>query len=543
MIKLPEHVKRAIKSGPIPKLRDWRSLPVEQLTNGEKVCKFIEDHCVVPEGSLVGQRVKLDVFQQAFFLAVYDNPYETRTAILSIARKNAKTANIAFLVLVHLVGPMAQLNSRLNSGAMSRKQASEVYNYAQKSAALSPTLRDLVKAIPSQKSLVGLPLNTEYSALAAEASTSIGGSPVFAVIDEVGQIKGPQSDFVDAITTAQAAHEKPLLIYISTQAPTDADFFSIAIDDATVHKPKNTVCHVYTATPDCDVVDEQEWQNANPALGIFRDATDMRLQAEKAQRMPSFRNTFRNLLLNQRVASFATFVDPEEWRKNNAKPKPLSECIAVYGGLDLSSHRDLTALALVGICEDGKKHAYARFWTPRDGLIDRENSDKAPYSMWEQQSILNVIEGATVDYDYVVRDIAEWLDDEGIVLDGLGFDRWRISIFEKSMDEIGLQLPMVEVGQGFKDMGPALDTLESDILAHRLCHGDNPLLNMCAINSVAVTDPASNRKLEKRRATGRIDGMVALAIATSVILKTGEIERGPTEEELNKYYENMRSRW
>ena len=387
MIELPKHVKRAIKSGPIPKLRDWRSLPVEQLTNGEKVCKFIEDHCVVPEGVLVGQRVKLDVFQQAFFLAVYDNPHETRTAILSIARKNAKTSNIAFLVLVHLVGPMAQLNSRLNSGAMSRKQASEVYNYAQKSAALSPTLRDLVKAIPSQKSLVGLPLNTEYSALAAEASTSIGGSPVFAVIDEVGQIKGPHSDFVDAITTAQAAHEKPLLIYISTQAPTDADFFSIAIDDATVHKPKNTVCHVYTATPDCDVMDEQEWQNANPALGIFRDVTDMRLQAEKAQRMPSFRNTFRNLLLNQRVASFATFVDPEEWRKNNAKPKPLSECIAVYGGLDLSSHKDLTALVLVGIDEDNQKHIHAKFWTPSAGLLDRQSTDKAPYLQWQEDGI------------------------------------------------------------------------------------------------------------------------------------------------------------
>lgn len=543
MIPLPSHVKRAIYSGPIPVIRHWRDLPSEQLTTGEKVCRFIETHCVVPEGALVGKNVKLDIFQEAFFIAVYDNPYKTKHAILSIGRKNAKTAMIAFIVLAHLVGPLAHLNSRLNSGAMSRQQASEVFNYAAKSAALSPTLKNIVKSIPSTKTLVGLPLNTEYRALSSDASTNIGGSPLVAIIDEVGQIKGAHSDFVDAITTAQAAHDDPLLIYISTQAATDADFLSIAIDDAKVHKPRDTACHVYTADADCDVMNEAQWKNANPALGIFRSYDDMCRQAEKAQRMPSFRNTFRNLLLNQRVASFATFVDPEEWRKNNAEPLPLSECVAVYGGLDLSSHRDLTALVLIGVDRDNQKHIHAKFWTPSAGLLDRQSTDKAPYMQWQEDGILTVVEGATIDYDYVVRDIAEWLDDEGVRLDGLGFDRWRISAFKKSMDEIGLDLPMVEVGQGFKDMAPALDTLESDVLAQRLNHGDNPLLNMCAINAIAVTDAASNRKLEKRKASGRIDGMVALAMAISVISKTNELEHGPSNDEIEEYYKAMQTRW
>ena len=533
MIELPEHVKRAIYSGPIPVIRNWRLLPIEQLTLGEKVCAFIEKMCVVPEGSLVGQKVKLDVFQVAFILAIYDNPHGTKHAILSIARKNAKTAIIAFIILAHLVGPLAHLNSRLNSGAMSRQQASEVYNYAAKSAQLSEHLRDIVKAIPSQKTLVGLPLNTEYRALSADASTNIGGSPLVAVLDELGQIKGPHSEFVDAVTTAQAAHDNPLLIYISTQAPTDADFLSIAIDDARLNKPKNVVCHVYAADPECDIMDEQQWKNANPALGIFRSYDDMRAQAEKASRMPSFRNTYKNLLLNMRVASFATFVDPQEWRNNNAQPKPLNECLRVYGGLDLSSHRDLTALVLVGECDEGKLHAYARFWTPRDGLIDRERDDKAPYSVWEQQDYLTVVEGATIDYDFVVQDIAEWLDDLGVMPDAIAFDRWRIEIFNKAMDNIGLELPMLEFGQGFKDMAPALDALESAILAGKLCHGDNPVLNMCAINAVAVDDPAGNRKLEKRKATGRIDGMVALAMAIGAKTKEGVDVDGNFDDFLN----------
>ena len=87
-------------------------------------------------------------------------------------------------------------------------------------------------------------------------------------------------------------------------------------------------------------------------------------------------------------------------------------------------------------------------------------------------------------------------------------------------------------------MGPALDKVEEYILNGNLRHGDNPLLNMCAINSVAVTDPAGNRKLEKRKSTGRIDGMVALAMAVGVSCKE-DVKRLPTSEEIDGFLDSM----
>lgn len=524
---LPDHVVNAIKSGPVPVIRDWRALPPEQLTRGERNCLFIERHLVIPEGSLVGQPVQLDIFQEAFILAVYDNPTPTTTAILSIARKNAKTATIAMLMLVHIVGPEAKLNSRLNSGAMSRQQASEVYNYASKAAQMSPTLAPLVKCTPSSKVIAGLPMNTEYRALSADASTNIGGSPVVAVLDEVGQIKGATSDFVDAISTAQAAHDDPLLIYISTQAPTDADFFSILIDDATINKPKDIVCHVYAAAPDCSVLDESQWLAANPALGKFRSLNDMRTQAEKADRMPSFENTFRNLNMNQRVASFATFVNPKTWQSCNGAAADFGD-MPVYGGLDLSSHLDLTALVLVGIDDAGDHHVRAYFWMPEQPggttLLDREKEDRAPYTLWHRQGYITTTPTATISYPYVAQQLHEILD--GVNLHALAFDRWRIELFKQALDAHGIELPLVEFGQGYKDMSPALERLEELLLNSKLHHGDNPVLNMCAINAVAVQDPAGNRKLEKRKATGRIDGMVALAMAVGVGRVGAEIDDG-----------------
>ena len=62
-------------------------------------------------------------------------------------------------------------------------------------------------------------------------------------------------------------------------------------------------------------------------------------------------------------------------------------------------------------------------------------------------------------------------------------------------------------------MSPALDALEGELLNARVAHGAHPVLTMCAANAVVSTDPAGNRKLDKHKATGRIDGLVALAMA------------------------------
>jgi phage terminase large subunit-like protein len=65
-------------------------------------------------------------------------------------------------------------------------------------------------------------------------------------------------------------------------------------------------------------------------------------------------------------------------------------------------------------------------------------------------------------------------------------------------------------------MSPALRDLEGEILNGHLAHGDHPVLKMCAANAVVQADPAGNRKLSKAKSTGRIDGMVALAMAMGV---------------------------
>jgi phage terminase large subunit-like protein len=484
-----------------------------QLTRGGRVIAFIERYCKVPSGANVGKDLVLDDFQKKFILDVYDNPHGTRRGYLSIGRKNGKTALIACLLLAHLVGPEAKRNSQLISGAMSREQAAIVYDLASKIVALSPELRSIIKEVPSSKKLVGIPLNTEYRAISAEGKTAHGLSPVLAILDELGQVRGSQSDFVDAITTSQGAHESPLLIAISTQAPNDADLFSIWLDDAKTSEDKNIVCHLYEAAKDCDLEDEVAWQAANPALGHFRSLDDVIEQAARAKRMPSFEPTFRNLVLNQRVEMVAPFVSKGVWILNSSEPdESVFYEEPVYIGLDLSGKNDLTAMVM--IAWRNKWHVKSIFWTPEKGLADRSRKDRAPYDIWESQGFIRTIMGASIDYEVVAREMMDILVDCNVV--AVAFDRWRFDLLQKEITELGFVLPLVPFGQGFKDMAPAIDSLETILLNEQIAHGGNPVLTMCMANARVEKDAAGNRKLNKAKATGRIDGAVALAMAIGV---------------------------
>lgn len=484
-------------------------------TRADRIIEFCEKYLLVPEGALVGQPIKLADFQKKFIYDVYDNPEGTRRAYLSIARKNAKSATIACLLLAHIIGPERVQNSQIVSGARSRDQAALVYELAAKMLNMQPKFQGLYRLVPSSKKIIGLKANVEYKALSAEAKTAHGLSPVVAILDEIGQVRGSQDDFIDAITTSQGAHKSPLLIAISTQAADDADLFSQWIDDAIASQDPKIVCHLYAAPKDAGLLDEAGWKAANPALGLFRSYEDLSEQAKQAVRMPSSENTFRNLCLNQRVSTVSPFISREVWKSCGGQVLDFADN-PVWAGFDLSARTDLTALVIIGRI-NGVWHTKSYFWTPEQGLFDRAKRDRQPYDMWVKQGYMQTTPGQTVDYEYVAQDVAGVFSKLNV--QAIAYDRWRIDIFRKELTNIGVELPLIEYGQGFKDMSGAIDALESELLNGRIAHGNHPVLTMCAANAIITKDTAGNRKLDKSKATGRIDGMVAMAMAFGAMSK------------------------
>jgi phage terminase large subunit-like protein len=450
---------------------------------------------------------------------IYDTP--TRMAIFSMGRKNAKTATIGFLLLLHLCGPEAKANSQLYSAAQSREQASVVFELAAKMVRMSPDLSQYVGIKDTAKELVCVELGTIYKALSADASTAHGKSPIFVVHDELGQVKGPRSHLFDAIETGMTAHDEPLSIVISTQAPTDADLLSILIDDARSGQDPKIKVVLYTADEDLDPFSDEAIRQANPHFDVFMNKDEVRNQARKAKRMPSAENAYRNLVLNQRVEAKNPFVSRQVWQDNGATPGDLKGK-DVYGGLDLSSVSDLTSLELADI----EGNIESTFWLPEEGLADKARADRVPYDLWAEQGFLKTTPGRAIEYEFIAEHL-RWVFDTYNVK-ALAFDRYNMRFLRPWLERAGFTEAelerFVEFGQGYASMSPALREMESMLLAKKLKHGNHPVLSMCAANAVVADGPtAGTRKFVKAKTTGRIDGMVALAMAIGVMPTPDEI--------------------
>lgn len=500
-------------------------------SDGDRNIRWIKEFCCIPEGRDVGKPVELRDWQKENIRRIYDNPHGTRRAILSFGRKNAKTTLSAFLLLLHLCGPERRVNSQLFSSAQSRDQAAILFALAAKIVRMSPKLRDFIVIRDTAKQLACPELGTLYRALSAEASTAYGLSPVFIVHDELGQVRGPRSELYEALETATGAQEQPLSIVISTQAPTNADLLSVLIDDALAGHDPRVVVSLYTAPDELDPFGEEAIKAANPAFGDFLNAAEVLAMAEDARRMPSRQAEFENLVLNRRVEASAPFVSRHVWEMCNAKPLPIGDA-PVYAGLDLSSVNDLTALVLIGRV-GGIWHVHPNFWLPGDTIFDHARRDRVPYDLFHKQGHLLAAPGKSVDYDYIAEYLRGVFDTHNIRK--VAFDRWGFAHLKPCLLRAGftedvIEAQFVEFGQGFQSMAPALHALEAELLNRRLAHGDHPLLKMCAANAVVQSDPAGNRKLNKAKSSGRIDGMVALAMAMGIASKDADEEYFVTDE-------------
>ena len=428
-----------------------------------------------------------------------------------MARKNGKSQLAAALALCHLCGPEAENRGEIYSCANDRFQSSRIFNEMVALISRHPALSARTNVTNFQKQIHDLVNGSIYVALTAEAKTKLGLSPSFVIYDELGSADGRA--LFDAMDSALGARENPLMLVISTQAADDFAPMSQLIDygltleGGTIHDPAFHLT-LYSAPEDADPWSRKAWRAANPALGDFRSLSDVERLAKQAQRMPARENAFRNLILNQRVAAEARFMDAAAWRACSGEPNIPA------GARDLGATRDLSALMIVWQDGTGTFHVKPYCWLPGN-LQERSEQDRAPYSAWEKLGFITPI-GPTTDPRTIAQKIAE-LNGHNRMM-SLAFDRWRINDLKRELDAIGCHVPLEPLGQGYKDMSPAVDIVERLVVQKKLRHGANPVLTWCALNAIVTRDPACGRKFDKAKSSGRIDALVALAMALSLAL-------------------------
>lgn len=513
LFEIPDYVLDAIKSGPIPTVRDTTDVPDDDLSDGEAVIRFAEEHLVVPEGPLVGQPLELDIYQKVFILAVFDNDATTGTAILSVARRNGKTFLVAVILLAFIVGPLRQKNTSMCSAANARDQAAIAFDLMKLMLDMSKTLAagTHYKYVETSKTIVGLKQYVRYRAISAEAKSGHGKAYKIILLDEAGQIEAENTPFTDMLETSMSNYDDALYLLISTQAASDASFFSQQIDNAVVQQEPTTVCHVYAADEDCDMDDRKQWLKANPGLGKFVSEKKMAQKVNEARHLPSKANGIKNLNFNQRVSQMSLMLSAEVWKKNQ-RPQNMEarHTAEIDIGLDLSQVNDLTAATACWRDENGEISVEVRPYLPAFGIEAKELRDKVPYRTWETNGDLKLIPGPRIEYEYICQDLA--IQYKGCKIRSIQADPYRLNLFmeaAKKTDFYGMVGEWVEVRQGFISFGVRVDAFEREALVGNLRTGSAPALNMGASQAVVGEDAAGNRKPLKNKSIHRIDALVA----------------------------------
>ena len=503
----------------------WRA---PGLTRAQRVIMFIEN-LTITSGIFAGKPFELRAWQRQIIEAIYATDASgrriKRQVLLTIPRKNGKTQLAAALALCHLVGPEAEQRGQVYSAAADRKQAALILRELVAFVRADKKLSDRIIIREHSKTLEDVVTGSTYEALSSDAKKAHGLNVSFAVLDELAQ--WPKRDLYDALTTGGAARAEPLFVVISTQSHDKNHVMSElvqygrrvlagTITDATF------LPVIFAAPDDADPWLPATWHACNPALGDFRSLAEMQSAADQAKALPAREPSFRLLYLNQPVDASARFLNKRDWDacKGEIGGGPLfgtsglskQRCIL---GLDLSATTDLTALAA---WFPQTHDLMCWFWMPADNLEEAERRDHVPYRLWAKQGYIETTPGRAIDKNFVVHRLGELTKDYAVQF--CAADRWRLDEIRRLMVEAGIKIELVEHGQGWRDMGPAIDAVETAVLRRELRHPGHPVLDMCVANAVTVSDPTGARKLVKERTTGRIDGLIAATMAIGAAVKT-----------------------
>ena len=472
------------------------------------------------KGEWAGTTVKLEPWQQFYLWALFgwrreDGTRRFRTGYQEVARKNGKTT-IAAGGGVYLFDADGEPGAEIYTAATKRDQARIAHSEATRMVKASPFLRRRIRAVKDNLHILGTA--SKFEPLGRDSDSMDGLNVHGAIVDEVHAHK--TRDVWDLLDTAMGARRQPLMLGITT-AGYDRQSLCWALHEYTEKVNAGVVVDdqwwgvVYGLDEGDDWQDEGVWLKANPNLGVSKKWGYMRQKARTAGEMPSALNPFLRLELNVWTQSVSKWVDGERWRScsGHVDENGLRGRVC-YGGLDLSSTTDVTALVWVFPPveeeeEEGLYQVLCRFWVPEEGMRVRSRRDRVPYESWVRQGLMMATPGDVVDYGYVYAQVDE--DAQRFDVAEIGFDRWGATDVRLRLEDAGLT--MVQMGQGFASMNAPMKGLERLILQGRLAHGNHPVLTWMADNLVVREDPAGNIKPDKEKSTERIDGMVALAMA------------------------------
>ena len=407
-----------------------------------------------------------------------------------------------------------------------------------------PELDEMVKTTiqPPRVSKYNGAFIDEYMAVSSTADSKDGLNVSMALVDEPHSY--PNKALYQIITDGMAGRTQPLQIIMSTAGYDLNGFF---YRDIYLYAKKikqgiikdESFYQVMFEPDEEDLKDpdfwkkEEVWRKSNPGYPKSPTASYMKNKVLQAEQSEQSRISFLTKHLNIFCDKVDIWIKNSVWNNNQSKIgfnklKQLKNR-RCYGGLDLSSSTDITALVLIFDDGSGGFDVIPYFWIPKDNMFERVRRDKVPYFDWVKKGLIKTTDGNVVDYAYIEKTIKRVCEFFNVKM--IAYDRWNSNDLIRRLtdDEV---VELIQFGQGYASMSTPTKQIEVLSLQGKLNHASNEVLNWMCSNVVLKKDPSDNWKIDKEKSSEKVDGMVALAMALGVALK--DIEEKPEENVYEK---------
>jgi phage terminase large subunit-like protein len=491
-----------------------------------RAINFIERICTHVKGDLAGRPFLLEDWQRAYLRELFgavgrDGLRQYRTSFVFLPRKNGKSNLIAAIGL-YLLFADGEPGAEIYVAAADREQANAIFEVQKQMVLNSPFLRGKCKIYRNSITLNGT--NSYIKAISADASTKHGFSAHAVLYDELHS--APNRELWEVLSTSVGARSQPLVLGISTAGIDRGGLcrelyeYGKRVSSGAI-KDNTFLPLIYEAPQDADPFSPDTWAVANPNLGVSVRMDYFQKMAAEAKVLPTSEIAFKQLHLNQWISAFDGWLTDTDWMAS-AGDVSFEELRGepCYGGLDLASVSDVTALVLVFPRDDGSMKVVTRFFVSSAAVEQRRGKTGASYDQFVSRGELIVTDGNSTDYDVLLREILQLC--EVFDVRSIAFDRWNSSALVQKLVEAGVD--MDPFGQGFASMTQPIREMEILVKKKLLHHGGNAMLRWMVSNIQTKYDEAMNVKFVKNKSGDKIDGVVALAMAIGEYLTSANAD-------------------
>lgn len=507
-----------------------KKLPDDYIANWGKLTEVINfaESLFIPD---INKNLCLLPWQVFAYAGIYlftkkenDNAFLTQIAYIEVARKNSKTTSILFPAILYNFLATENAESYFFSG--DEKQAKKTFEEITQIVKQSKELNSVCKCWSS--SIVFKNSRISFFTSGTKKIDSYKNS--FAVLDEYHEYLTDKP--LQASLQGMRARKQGGQVLIITTAGLNVTlpcyYESMEAKNMLQGINKNDPAYfalIYTIDKDDDWKDAANLEKANPSIDLITNRKLLEQDLERAIKRPSTQANFLAKTYNiWRNAMGSNWIPPEVWIKQKNKTSDYKNKNAV-GAIDLSSIRDLTVFTLYW--EDkGSIFAFHKVYIPEETLIERIQKENIGYAQWVEAGIVTVTPGATIDYDFLIKDIVSISKE--CQLNKIAYDPWHAQSLIKDLEkELPADVSLIEFKQNLASISEPSKLFEKNILDKKIVD-KNPVMAWALSNVVIKADVNGNIKPLKLNEGAKIDPVIT-SIMAHYLLISG------TDEKNKKY--------